>query len=398
MRKILILGAGIYQVPLIKKAKELGCYTIVCSIKGNYPGFKYADKVYYVDTTNKENCLKIAINEGVIAVCTTGTDVALPTLGYIVDKMHLKGPSEQSAIMSSNKLFMQEAFHKNHVNSATYFKVKSLDECREKACLIGFPCILKVVDSSGSRGIKIVMDQTEIAEAYETILPYTRLDYIIVEEFLKGEEFGAQAFVYEGEVLFVMPHSDDIYQGDTGVPIGHHVPFKHQNNQSITHSIYDETEKAIKALCIDNAAVNVDMILVGEKPYVLEIGARCGGTCLPELVSLHYNIDYYKMILEAAMGTLNANDYAFIPTQAVSGMLITSPATGTIKDYNINIEDEGIYDLSMDYPKGALVGKFQTGPDRIGQLIVYGNTAEEVREKSYAFLSKVNLQIAEMTI
>ena len=29
MKKILILGAGIYQVPLIKKAKEMGLYTIV---------------------------------------------------------------------------------------------------------------------------------------------------------------------------------------------------------------------------------------------------------------------------------------------------------------------------------------------------------------------------------
>lgn len=27
MKKILILGAGIYQVPLIKKAKEMGLYT-----------------------------------------------------------------------------------------------------------------------------------------------------------------------------------------------------------------------------------------------------------------------------------------------------------------------------------------------------------------------------------
>ena len=47
MKKILILGAGIYQVPLIKKAKEMGLYTIVASIPGNYPGFSYADKVVY---------------------------------------------------------------------------------------------------------------------------------------------------------------------------------------------------------------------------------------------------------------------------------------------------------------------------------------------------------------
>ena len=39
MKKIMILGAGIYQVPLIKTAKRLGICSIVVSIPGNYPGF-----------------------------------------------------------------------------------------------------------------------------------------------------------------------------------------------------------------------------------------------------------------------------------------------------------------------------------------------------------------------
>lgn len=38
-KKLLILGAGIYQVPLIETAKRMGLETIVASIPGNYPGF-----------------------------------------------------------------------------------------------------------------------------------------------------------------------------------------------------------------------------------------------------------------------------------------------------------------------------------------------------------------------
>ena len=44
MKKIMILGAGRGQVQLIKTAKELGYYTIVASIEGNYPGFDIADE------------------------------------------------------------------------------------------------------------------------------------------------------------------------------------------------------------------------------------------------------------------------------------------------------------------------------------------------------------------
>ena len=39
-----------------------------------------------------------------------------------------------------------------------------------------------------------------------------------------GEEFGAQAFVLDGEVQFILPHGDYVFQGDTGVPIGHLPP------------------------------------------------------------------------------------------------------------------------------------------------------------------------------
>ena len=43
--KIMIVGAGVYQVPLIQRAKERGLETIVVSPDGNYPGLAIADKV-----------------------------------------------------------------------------------------------------------------------------------------------------------------------------------------------------------------------------------------------------------------------------------------------------------------------------------------------------------------
>ena len=63
MKKLMIMGAGIYRVPLIKKAKEMGIYTIAVSIPGNYPGFAHADKVYYENTVDYEKILEIAREE-----------------------------------------------------------------------------------------------------------------------------------------------------------------------------------------------------------------------------------------------------------------------------------------------------------------------------------------------
>ena len=53
MKKIMILGAGVYQVPIIQKAKEKGLYTIAVSPRGNYPGLKIADKTYDLDVRDQ---------------------------------------------------------------------------------------------------------------------------------------------------------------------------------------------------------------------------------------------------------------------------------------------------------------------------------------------------------
>lgn len=113
MKKVLILGAGIYQVPLIKTAKKLGVYSIVVSIPGNYPGFELADKVYYENTTDYEKILEIAQKEKIDGIVTAGTDVAVITIGKVCDKLGLTGLSEEAAVIATDKLKMKEVYEED---------------------------------------------------------------------------------------------------------------------------------------------------------------------------------------------------------------------------------------------------------------------------------------------
>ncbi len=104
MKKIMILGAGIYQVPLIRTARRMGLYTIVVSIPGDYPGFALADKIYELNTRDKEAILAAAEKEQIDGICTSGTDVAVSTIGYICEKMHLSGiPYEAAKILTDKQ-------------------------------------------------------------------------------------------------------------------------------------------------------------------------------------------------------------------------------------------------------------------------------------------------------
>ena len=91
-----------------------------------------------------------------------------------------------------------------------------------------------------------------------------------MEEFITGREFGAQAFVMDGKEQFVLPHGDYIFRGSTGVPAGHFAPYA--LSEEGERDCIETTEKAIRAMKLDNCAVNCDFIMRDGRTYVLEIG------------------------------------------------------------------------------------------------------------------------------
>lgn len=403
MKKLFILGAGIYQVPLIKAAKKLGYYTIVTSIPGNYPGFEFADKVYYENTTDYETLLKIAKEEQIDGVLTAGTDVAVISEGYIAEQLGLVGPSFETAQISSDKLRMKRSYEEYGVRTARYRGIQTDDEnYADKIADLEFPLMFKSVDSSGSRGIVKVNSPDEFEAARNTVLANTRTDHFVVEEFVEGEEFGAQAFIQDGKLEFILPHGDYIMQGDAGVPYGHYAPYDLPDE--VIEDVYNQTEMALKAMKCENCALNADYIIKDGKVYVLEIGARGGGACLMDLTSIYFDFGYedgvggyHEMIVRQAMGEhidFFPEDSAIvkegIPVYsngrlmyikggvANASRMMRSSKDGVITSLTDEHEDHpDIVSVQFDYKVGDEVRKFRVSPDRLGHVITKGKTLDD---------------------
>ena len=390
MKKLMIMGAGIYQVPLIKKAKEMGIYTIAVSIPGNYPGFALADKVCYENTVDYERVLQVAKEEKIDGIVTAGTDVAVITIGKVCDELGLTGLSFEAAQIASNKILMKKKYEEYGVRTARFREVSFEDDLYAKTEELNFPLIFKAIDTSGSRGIIRVNSREEFEEARSIVKASTRNDFFIIEEFIEGEEFGAQAFVYRGEVKFILPHGDYVFHGDTGVPIGHFAPY--QLGEEIIADAKQQLELAIRAMGLDNCAINADFILKDGKTYVLELGGRSGATCLAELVSIYYGYDYYEKLILAALG----EDVDFPQEQAVpnASMLLRSDRDGVIREIrNENKPDEDIYEIQFDHGVGDHVKKFHVGPHRIGHVIAKGETLEAAVEKLNEALGRIHIVV-----
>ena len=126
MKKLMIMGAGTYQVPLIRTAKEMGIYTIAVSIPGKYPGFAYADEVLHINTVDAEAVLAAARERGIDGICTAGTDVAVMTIGRVNDALGLAGISYEAAKIACDKVLMKQCYASR--NPATMVRIMELEK------------------------------------------------------------------------------------------------------------------------------------------------------------------------------------------------------------------------------------------------------------------------------
>jgi len=370
MKKLMILGASVYQVPLIRTAKRMGLYTIVASIPGDYPGFSDADKVCYINTTDKESILEVCKQEGVSGICTSGTDVAVATIGYVNEQMGLAGISEEAASKACDKYEMKKAFKAGGVAASEFIKVKTYEEASKAADEIGYPVVVKCVDSSGSRGINVVDSVDGLREAYDEAIKYCRKDYILIESKLGGVEIGVDGMVQDGEVRLIAPHHKYTYKhkGAT-IPAGHSFPY--HCTEKVQKEIEKQATLAARALGLDNCAFNSDVFVDGDNVYIIEMGGRAGATGIPELISIYYGFDFYEKMIQNALGQKVDLSGSEVKTACMSKLLM-SPVNGVISRIDREKIDalraEGNV-IGLDYKEGQSVEKMYNGTTRIGHLI-----------------------------
>lgn len=388
MKKLLINGAGRGNLGLMKAAKEMGVYAIVTGLEG--PCKELADKIYPdVHPGHPDEVLKVAELEHIDGAAITCNDMGLESVGRCNDVLHLQGIKEEVAKCAANKLYMKEKLVANGVRTARFLNIHSEAELNEAVKSLEFPVIVKATDLQGSRGICIVREEDELTSAYDEVMSLTHKDFCIVEEFIEGTEFGAQAFVYKGEVLFVLPHGDETVMCKTAVPVGHYMPFP--MSDVLAADVDLQARKAISALGLDNCAVNIDFISRDDKAYIIELTGRGGANGLTDITGEYFGIDYYKMMVLTALGGDPREIFSkklTIPRASVSKML-TSNKSGVAKSVFVPTLPDT--DIIMFIQAGDEVRAFTNSNDDIGQIVVSGADLNECNRKIEVAINSIKL-------
>jgi biotin carboxylase len=253
---------------------------------------------------------------------------------------------------------------------------------------------VKASDSSGSRGVTRVDSAGGLEAAWSRAWAVSRNSLIVVERCLEGVEFGAQAFVTGDEVVAVFAHNDTVTPPPFQTPIGHSLPADLTSLQFA--NLYEVICRAVRALGIRDAVCNVDLMFADGQIQVLEIGARMGATCLPENVAVFAGLDVYGHLLQLALGQVTA--VRATREQPNASLLLRSDTSGIVQEVFVPealSAHPAVIELQIDVKRGDRVKAFQVGPDRIGHLVVKGDTAAEAEALAQELAGAIRVEVTE---
>lgn len=292
--RIAIIGAGEAAYPIISKAKEMGLITVAFARDGSF-----AQRI--VDIFVEENsfdikfiskkCRELEV-KGVMASSELTTKVA----AEVAFELGLPGNDVENGFAGKNKYIMR-----CRVQRLDSVKQPNFELFREE-CRYNFPLVVKSVDSCGKRGIALVTNEQEFIQAVDNARRNSSDGSVLLEEYLAGgKEYSIECIVGNGEAYIVQYTQKDSAGAPHFVELGHHQPADLSSDEK--RKINIAVNDILRVLGIRCGMAHVELKIINEEIYFIEMGARAGGDHIADmLIPLSVDFDYFKSAIECSLG------------------------------------------------------------------------------------------------
>ena len=395
-KKLMLLGGSRYLLPAIDAAHKLGAHVITCDFLPNNYAHKFSDQYCNISLLDTPKLLAKAKELKIDGVLGFANDIGVLPAAVIATEMGLPTPPLESVKILQNKDKFRDFLEKNGFNCPWHYSFDSKDaaletlRANEKGVKL-FPCIVKPVDSCGSKGCTRVNDWDSLPAALDEAFAKCYNGKIIVEQFLEkvGSSSDTDCFSVDNKLVFCSfncqhfdPTSPNPYT-PAAFSWPSDMPSWAQNE------LRGELQRLIRILNLGTSVYNVETRMASDgKTYIMEVSPRTGGNRLSELLKLACGQDLIENNIRAAlrMGLIPLSDPVY--TEIFSEVVVHSNKTGRYQGLEINSQFTGtVVQKDMWVNIGDEVQKFTGANQTIGTLVVKFPTHEEA-EKSFSEIDK----------
>lgn len=304
MKRIAIIGANEQQNPLIDLAKQRNLEAHVFAWQaGEEIGEETADFFHPISAANKEEILACCEELGVCAIVSIGSDVAALSASYCAERLGLYSNSYSCVELITNKRFLKDVLTKASLPNATYVAVGDAIPKAELDSL-GFPLVVKPIDRSGGRGVRLVNNPVELYRALNEARDVSFKREAIAERYIEGEVYSCECISYDGvhTPLAITKRCVRVRDDFGFSEYRHEMPA--YLSLTLSSKIKELAVMALTAVGFKHGASSVEFI-VDKKgvPFINEITPSMYGDFIgTDLVPLTTGYDYLGMTLDIALG------------------------------------------------------------------------------------------------
>jgi biotin carboxylase len=372
MKKLAILGASYLQLSLVKKAKEMGIQTHCFAWSEGAVCKEECDFFYDISTLEMDKILKKCKEIGIDGIVTIASDIAVPAVCYVAEKLSLIGNNFSDSFASTNKYLMRKQFVAHNVSSPAFVHATNMYD--PLIIDLTFPLIVKPTDRSGSRGVTKINNKEQWTKAIERALSESISHTAIVEEYIIGDEVSVETISWEG-THYILAITDKVTTGEPYfVEIEHHQPS--MLDSEIQEKIKSETIKALNSLNHKYGASHSEFKITNEgKVIAIEVGARMGGDFIgSDLVRLSTGYDFLKATIDVALGNFSAPTFR---KRKCSGVYFIGKATSYIQKI---IKEKSIPEIVSCEIFSQDLKDLKCSDDRTGYFIYQDDKKVTVKE------------------
>ena len=343
-RVLLLLPTTTYRTKaFIDAALRIGVDVVAASERPSTLESKNPAGLVTLDFFDPEVAAKQASNFAehfpVDAVIPVDEDTAV-VAASIAQGMGLKHNSPESVRVAKNKHLMRSVLKKAGVRVPAYWHFTLDDDIAEVASRVTYPCVVKPVFLSTSRGVMRADNPAEFAFAVERLEGILAIKEVarrgglvarevLAEAFIPGREVAVEGLLTEGELrvlaIFDKPNPLDgpffeetIYVTPSRLP------------ESVQTEIRETTAAATRAMGLESGAIHAELRVNEQGAWVIEVAARAIGGLCSRALRFSDGASLEELILRHALN----NDATRFERESNSAgvMMIPVPRAGVLRE------------------------------------------------------------------
>lgn len=390
--KALVVSGGLPQITLINELKKYGIEVILLDGNENAIAQTYADIFYKINIFDTDAVKDIAIKENVDFLITVCADQVLLVVAQVSEMLGLPWYIDyETAKLVSDKELMKRIFVENGIPTSKYVVMAELDLALIQH--LRYPLIVKPVDAYSSKGVRKVLNEKELRDAFKSAVQISRTKNVIVEEFFEGEEISVDLFIVDGIAhTLCVSNSEKVKDADKFVIFRGRYPV--HASEELRAEIERVSQKIADAFGIKNAPMLVQMLTDGNKVTVLEFCARTGGAMKWLLIQRSCGVDVIKCVIDLTMGIKPEINICPPENQyIVNDFIYCKPGVfDHLEGFEEQLQLGNISDYRCIRPKGTIfTGAVTSSSDRVAGVTIQADTIEEFNKKHREFVASVKI-------